>query len=465
MSKKDTKIKAKPKDGRKKSVKAAKTRPVITTVPGLTEPRAAASLRVKAVTLESGLSVVAVRKPGVPLVEMRLRIPFLSAKPGHPAQGMVLSETMLTGAQGLDRSALAGAIQGLGADVSVSVDADRLVVGGNVLVSGLPKLLDLVAAVLTGPTYAADEVATERSRAVETLNITRARAAVIAGEALEHRMWGDHPYALDLPTPAEVEAVTAAELKSMHRSLVRPGAATLVLVGDLAPDRMITLAARSLVAWTGTGTKPRVRKLPTPSAGPLLIVDRPGSVQSSIRMGRPGLTRSDPDYPGLQLANLIFGGYFSSRWTLNIREDKGYTYGPHSRVNHHVLGSTVSLDVEAATEVTGPTVLETLYELGKLGTLGVTDDEVEAARQYAIGTLSLSTATQAGLASTLSALAAFDLGLDWIAEQPARLLAATTDDVSAAAAKFFAPSGFTGVVVGEAATITEPLAALGPVES
>ena len=205
--------------------------------------------------------------------------------------------------------------------------------------------------------------------------------------------------------------------------------------------------------------------LPTPPGGPLLIIDRPGSVQSSIRMGRPALTRSDPDYPALQLANLIFGGYFSSRWTLNIREDKGYTYGPHSRVNHHVLGSTLSLDVEAATEVTGPTVLETIYELGKLGALGVTDAEVDAARQYAIGTLSLSTATQAGLASTLSALAAFHLGLGWIAEHPGRLLAATTDDVSAAAARFFAPSRFTGVVVGEAATISDPLAALTAVES
>ncbi|MBE7188157.1 pitrilysin family protein [Jatrophihabitans endophyticus] len=448
----------------KKAAKGAKARSVITTVPGLTEPRAAAALRVKQATLESGLSVVAVRKPGVPLVEMRLRIPFLSAKPGHPAQGMVLSETMLTGARDLDRAELAGAIQGLGADLTVSVDADRLVLGGSVLSGGLPRLLDLVAGVLTEPAYAADEVATERGRAVETLNIARARAAVIASEALERRMWGDHPYALDLPTPAEVAAVTAPQLKAMHRSLVRPGTATLVLVGDLTPDRMINLASTSLTGWTGTGTKPRVRKLPTPPAGPLLVVDRPGSVQSSLKMGRPGLTRKDPDYPALQLANLIFGGYFSSRWTLNIREDKGYTYGPHSRVNHHVLGSTVNLDVEAATEVTAPTVLETTYELGRLASLGVTDAEVEAARQYAIGTLSLSVATQAGLASTLSALAAFDLGLGWIAEHPGRLLAATTDDVSAAAARFFSPTGFTGVVVGEAATVTEPLAALVEVE-
>lgn len=472
---KDAKPKtAKPKAGNPKArhskdvqPKAAPSadRPMITTVPALTEPRAAAALRVKQATLESGLSVIAVRKPGVPLVEVRLRAPFLSSRAGHPARGMVLSETLLTGAAGLDRAELAGAIQGLGADLSASVDADRLLLGGNVLSTGLPRLLELIAAVLTSPTYAADEVATERDRAVENLTIARARSGVVAGEVLDRRMWGDHPYARDLPSTDEVMAVTAAQLKSTHRSFVRPDGATLVLVGDLPPARMIDLANRALADWSGTATGARVRALPASAGGPLLVIDRPGSVQSSIRMGRPGLTRSDPDYPALQLANLIFGGYFSSRWTENIREDKGYTYGPHSRISHQVLGSTLTLDVEVASEVTGPSMLETAYELGRLASLGATDAEVESVRQYAIGTLALSTATQAGLASTLAGLSAFGLGLDWIADQPGRLVATTTDEVNAAAQRFFAPSGFTGVVVGDAASITAPLAALAPIES
>ena len=89
------------------------------------------------------------------------------------------------------------------------------------------------------------------------------------------------------------------------------------------------------------------------------MVDRPGSVQSSVRFGRPAVPRPNPKSAALQLANLIFGGYFSSRWTENIREDKGYTYGPSSRVEHHVLGSTLMFDVEVATEVTAPALLET----------------------------------------------------------------------------------------------------------
>jgi zinc protease len=263
-------------------------------------------------------------------------------------------------------------------------------------------------------------------------------------------MWGEHPYAVDLPQPDAVAAVTPSQLRSLHEKLVRPAEAVLILVGDLPTRRLLDTAASTLDAWAEKAKSQKVPSLPKPSGGPLLVVDRPGSVQTSVRFGRPGLARTDPDYPALQLANLIFGGYFSSRWTENIREDKGYTYGPHSRVEHHVLGSTLGLDAEVAT--------------GKLASLPVTQDEVDAVRQYAIGTLALSTATQAGLASTLSALSAFGLGVEWIAEHPARLLQCTVDDVSAAAARFFGPAGFTSVVVGDAQTIAGPLASLGAIE-
>jgi predicted Zn-dependent peptidase len=261
-----------------------------------------------------------------------------------------------------------------------------------------------------------------------------------------------------------VAEVKPAQLRALHRSSVRPDDAVLTLVGDLPPARMLDLAHDALAGWTGAAARGRVPGLPAPSPHPLLVVDRPGSVQSSFRLGGAALPRTAPAYPALQLANLIFGGYFSSRWTENIREDKGYTYGPHSRVDHHVLGSTLVLDVEVATEVTAPALLETLYELGRIAALPVSEAEVDSVRQYAIGTLALSTSTQAGLASTLSALSAFGLGLDWITSHPSRLLAATVEDVSAAAARFFAPAALTGVVVGDADRITAPLRALVPVE-
>ena len=115
----------------------------------------------------------------------------------------------------------------------------------------------------------------------------------------------------------------------------------------------------------------------------------------------PAVPRTHPDHAHLQLANLVFGGYFSSRWVENIREDKGYTYGPHSLVEHSVAGSALTVSAEVATEVTAPALLETWYELGRMATLPITAAELENVRQYAVGSLALSISTQAGLASTL----------------------------------------------------------------
>ena len=430
------------------------------TVPDLTAPRRAKKLTTLDHTLDSGLRVLVVRKPGVPLVEVRLRVPFLSGRASQPSRAALLSDSALTGTTRYDRAGLAAAVQGLGGDLTVGVDADRLLLSGNALATSLRGLLDVMADVLVGATYPSDEVVAERDRLVERLTMARSRAAVVAGEAIAKRMWGDHPYARDLPEVDDVASATAAQVRRLHADRVRPDGAVLVVVGDVSPARTLDQVTAAVDGWTGAPAGSRTPALPDIVTGPLELVDRADSVQSSLRLGTSALARDDDGYPALQLANLIFGGYFSSRWTENIREDKGYTYGPHSGIDHHALGSALHLQVEVATEVTAPALLETLYEMGRLALLPPTPEEVESVRQYAIGTLALSTATQAGLASTLAGLAGVGLGPEWLAEHPRRLAKATLDEVAGAAAEYFAPSRFVTVVVGDASTIRGPLSAI-----
>jgi predicted Zn-dependent peptidase len=176
----------------------------------------------------------------------------------------------------------------------------------------------------------------------------------------------------------------------------------------------------------------------------------------------PAVPRTHPDHAALQLANLIFGGYFSSRWVENIREDKGYTYGPHSMIEHSVAGSALTVSAEVATEVTAPAMLETMYELGRLATVPVKPAELDQARQYALGTLQLGMSTQSGLAGLASTYAGFGLRLDYLVEHAARLASASVDDVATAAARYLAPSGAVAVVLGDAEKIEASLATLGP---
>jgi predicted Zn-dependent peptidase len=164
------------------------------------------------------------------------------------------------------------------------------------------------------------------------------------------------------------------------------------------------------------------------------------------------------------LDNLVFGGYFSSRWTENIREDKGYTYSPHSAIEHSQAGSTVLLAAEVGTESTAPALLETWYELGRMATIGPRPDELEQARQYALGSLLLGMSTQSGLAGLASTFAGYGLRLDFLAEHARRLASATVDDVTAAAAIYLAPARAAVVVLGDAARVGDSVRALSAVE-
>jgi predicted Zn-dependent peptidase len=158
----------------------------------------------------------------------------------------------------------------------------------------------------------------------------------------------------------------------------------------------------------------------------------------------------------------VFGGYFSSRWVSNIREDKGYTYSPHSGVEHPPAGSRVTLAVDVATAVTAPALLETWYELGRIATLPVSQGELDQARRYAVGSLALSTASQAGLASTLSALTASNLGIQWLRDSPKALAAVTVEDVLEAAARYLSPARLTTVLVGDRTQVEGPTARVLP---
>ncbi|MBQ0896600.1 pitrilysin family protein [Micromonospora purpureochromogenes] len=410
--------------------------------------------------LANGLTVIAVRRPAVPLVELRLWMPFGRT---HLARGAVLSQTILAGTQTHTATQIAAELQKVGGGLSAGIDPDRLMLSGAALVTGLNRMLELAADVLTDATYPADWVGTERDRLIDRIQVAQSQPAHLARTALLKRIYGSHPYAVQTPEPEQVRAVKPPALRKLHAERVHPAEAVLVLVGDVRPERALDAAEQALSGWRGDTRGVDLPPTPPLEPGPLLLVDRPGSVQSSLRIALPAVPRTHPDHAALQLANLVFGGYFSSRWVENIREDKGYTYGPHSSVEHSVAGSVLVAAAEVATEVTGPALLETTYELGRLASLPPKPDELEQARQYALGTLQLGMSTQAGLASLTSAYAGNGLRLDFLAEHAARLARATPEDVAEVAARYLAPAKAVTVVLGDADRIEGQLAALTPV--
>jgi len=434
-------------------------------VPPLGPPPAMAPPPTAERTLDTALRVIAVRRPGAPLVEVRLRMPFGSDAAGHVARCRLLAETMFAGTAEADRMALAERLQELGTSVARTTDPDMVLLSAAVHTDQLGELLAVLAQVLTGATYPDDEVAAERERLLQKLRMARSQAGVRARETLHRHLFGEHPYAIDLPELADVAEVTAADLRALHAERVAPAGSILVLVGDLDPAAALDEAVARLAGWTRDAPPAEpLSATPPLVADPSVMIHRPGSVQSSIRIGGPALRRDDPKYAALQLTNLLYGGYFSSRLVANIREDKGYTYSPRSRIDHACAGSTLVVEADVATEVTAPALLEMWYELGRLSTLRPTDQELDDVRQYAIGTLAMSISTQAGLANTLVALASVGLGLDWVRDHPARLAEVTATDVYDIGVHILAPCRLAAIVIGDAEQAAEPLKAFGPWE-
>ncbi|HKE63249.1 MAG TPA: pitrilysin family protein [Micromonosporaceae bacterium] len=433
----------------------------LTELPGLEANRRLALPRSSERTLSNGLTVIAIRRPAVPLVEVRLRIPFAKT---HLARGDVLSQTLFSGTPTRDTVQIAAELQAVGGGLGASTDPDRLLVAGNALAAGLPRLLEVLGDVLQNATYPKTEVVTERERIADRIQVLRTQPGHLARAALLRRIYPGHPYAVQTPTVAAVHAVKPGELRKLHGERILPSGATLVLVGDINAERAIDDVETALSGWVGGGEPASYPATPAIKPGPIELVDRPGSVQSSMRLALPAVGRTHEDFPALQLANLIFGGYFSSRWTENIREDKGYTYGPHSSVEHSIAGSALVLAADVATDVTAPALLETWYELGRLATTPPKADELEQARQYVVGSLLLGMSTQAGLAGLASTYAGYGLRLDYLIGYSAGLAKASREQVADVAARYLAPAKAATVVLGDADRVESSVRLLGPVE-
>ncbi|MGW4483441.1 M16 family metallopeptidase [Amycolatopsis sp. NPDC004368] len=432
-------------------------------LPELGAQRAASDLSHVDTTLSNGLRVLAVRKASVPLVEVRLWIPFAGEDALHPATAEVLAETLLTGTSQRDRVEIDAELALIGGDLGAGVDPERLYLNGSALSEGLPTLLDVLGDVLTGATYAEAEVARERERLIERIAVSRTQPRTIAREALQKQRYGDHPVTREVPEASDVAAVASDQVRALHAASVLPRGSVLVIVGDIDPDTVPAELERALGGWASDRSAVVLPPLPELTGGNVLLVPRAGAVQSQIRLSAQAVARTHPSYAALQMANLAFGGYFSSRLVENIREDKGYTYGAHSGFEFTGENAVVNVDADTANEVTAAALLETRYELGRLGLVPPTAEEVESVRQYAIGSLLTSTSSQSGLAGQLMALATTGLGVEWLQEHPARLAAVTGEQVAEAALEYFAPKRFTGVVVGDAEVLAPKLTALGDV--
>ncbi|MFC4335481.1 M16 family metallopeptidase [Salininema proteolyticum] len=412
-------------------------------------------------TLDNGLRVTVYPHSATGLVDAGLR--FNGA--GAPmAAADLLASTALTGTADLDQEAIAARLQGMGGSLGVGSSADHLTLRGSALSENTAGLFDTMADILTGARYPEHEFDTEQKRLVDSLSVAEKEASYVVGRELNARLWPDHPYGHQDPTSAEVEAVTQADVAALHRDRLGPDGAEFILVADTDPDVLLSQVKAIFGEWDGGRAFPPNAALPAWQKKPLLLRHRDNSVQSAIRVAAPAVGRTHPDNAAQQLANLVYGGYFSSRLVANLREEKGYGYSPRSSVHHRPAGSVQVSYVDVANDVTAPALEETYRELDGLTANPPTRDELDQARNYALGSLRLALASQGGLAGYATTLAADGLPLSWIGEHAENLQRVTVDDVVRVAGERLSSAQSVTVVLGDRDATAAGLADLGEIE-
>ena len=416
-------------------------------------------------TLGNGLRLIAARRSGVPRLEVRMLVPAArNGKAPDAAKARRFGRTLRAVTSNRSSLDIAQELQRLGGNLAAGVDAEDFVVYGSALSSELPRFLALLSEVLTEATHPEDEVALQREVTAQEITLALSQPATVARQALLQRLFGSHPYGEGLPSAEDIAAVKATQLRKLGTKRLRPEGSILVLVGDVPTNRALDLAEAAFASWEGGGGTPGLTTPATSTPGPTLLIDRPGAVQTNIRIGGAAIGRTDPDYPKLALANLVFGGYFVSRLVDNIREKRGYTYSPGSGVTQNRKASYFSVSADVGTEVTAPALVEIRYELLRMVAGPIEPAELLSAKRYLSGTMSMGIQTQSGLAGFLGSLAASDLPVEYLREFPAAVDALTEDDVIEASRRYLDPRRLDTVLVGDAAVIRAGVEALDEVE-
>jgi zinc protease len=353
----------------------------------------------------------------------------------------------------------------LGADLGTSAGQDTSAISFAGLSEFAEPLLELVSELSREASFPEAEFERERRQKLEEVKLERTSPGFLAGERLRKVLFGQHPYARVSPTEQQVAAYKREDLQQVYREIYTPENGLLVLVGDFDPLAMLKSAEKIFGNWTGKKpTSKEEAALPKLEGRKVYLVHNPGSVQTQILVGCHAITRKNPDWVRLGLANSLYGGAFNSRLVMNIREDKGYTYSPRSGVTPLRQHGYFSISAAVRNEVVAASLTEIFYELDKLRSVPVPAPELADAQNYLSGLFSMGLATQEGLLAQFSTVELNELPADYLETYRDKVRALTSAELLAAARKYFDSANMQIVIVGDRAQIEEQASLFGPVE-
>ncbi len=436
-------------------------------IPAPLDPRPFAVPEVSTSTLSNGVSLEVVENHEVPLVTVRVELAAGSwtDSPELPGLASVTLDMLNEGAGDYDAAGLSGELKQIAGSLSASASLDYAAIELSVLEKNLDRGLELLALLLTQPTFPEAEWEIVQKRRLADLAAARNNPNQIASRVFDNLLYGDL-YDGMLRTEAGYEAMSPDAFRDWWGVHGVPAQARISVGGDTTLEDIKPRLDAALADWQGgdalSAERPTADSLPELDSATLYFVDKPGAAQSVVRMGTFTLTQTDADYPAFVLANQAVGGFFSARINMNLREDKGWTYGARSSIYTNYLPSLFQVSTGVITAHTAESVAELYKEVDAAREARpLTQPELDAGRGYLLGTLPLRFENPGYLLGQRSRIARYSLSSDWIETWPERLRSVSVDEAQAAWNGAIASDKLVVLVVGDKAVVGEGLAALG----
>lgn len=417
--------------------------------------------------LANGLKLIVYEQHELPSVAVSLVVRGGSMYDGNsPGLASMTADLLTKGTKTRSATQIAEEIEFLGGNLGAGTGWDNSTVSLSILSKYLDKAFDVMADVVLNPTFPNEELDRSREQRLASILQRKANAGSLASIQFNKAIYGDHPYGQPPDgTEASIKALNREMMVKFHEQYFLPNNAFMVAVGDITPKKMKELINKVFGTWK-KGSVPEVKfpEIKDIDRLKIQVVDRAGAVQSAILVGHVGIARNNPDFIPLSVLNTLLGGYFGSRLNLNLREDKGYTYGARSGFDSRLYRGPFSASAEVRNGVTDSSVIEFLKEIKRVCDEPIPQDELNGVKSYLTGLFPIQIETPGQVASRIVSIEMYGLGKTYYNTYNSKVNAVTSEELSRVAKKYLHPDKLVVVAAGKADLLKETLAKFGTVE-
>jgi predicted Zn-dependent peptidase len=429
--------------------------------PALGTPKPFTVPKSETYTLPNGMQVTLIPYGLAPKAVVNLRVYAGGINEGDKVWLARLNALMMReGAGGQTGAQIAETAAAMGGNLNVNSGEHETTFGLNVLSERAPDAIRLIAQVARHPDFPASELDRVRQNLLRNLAVAKSQPQPAADAALAAAYYGPNsPYGRLFPTDAQLKGYTLADVQHFYADNFGAKRARLYIAGRFDENAVRAAIQQAYADWQAGPERKKV--VATARPGPrVILVDRPGAPQSTIRLAFPAPIAGNPNDIPFRVTDALLGGSFTSRITTNIREEKGYTYSPGSGINYNPGEAQWQFDADVTTNVTGPALKEVFKEIRRLQTEAPPQEEATGMRTWMAGTFVLQNASPAGLIGSLAERDFHGLPADWLDTYVPAVLGTTSEDMERLARQELPLDRITLVVVGDLKTVRPQLKAL-----